>query len=184
MNRYIVRRQAGPASLGLLRSKAGPGGRGLNTAFAFSLRSDHPGARAVRSLWSHVARFEAQPSMASLDDPLHIAFAIYDDASVSEPEARSASNKARRDLGIVTRTFDALRSCETSPMVPWAAPQPDPALSGSHEARSGRSLYRSSSLPTRLSSRNLDASLHARYGACETINRKQPGRSRGAFGRT
>lgn len=102
--------------------------------FAISLRSDHPSARAVRSLWNRVERFEARPSMASLGYPPHITFAIYDDAAIGEPEVRSALKQAGRKLGVVPLTFDAIRFFETSPMVLWAAPQPSPALQAIHHA--------------------------------------------------
>jgi hypothetical protein len=73
--------------------------------FAISLRSDHPSADRVRTLWRDVERFEEEPSMALLGYPPHITLARYDVGPVTEAEARVALDRASRNLSELSRGF-------------------------------------------------------------------------------
>lgn len=100
--------------------------------FAISLRSDHPSAGAVYSLWDQIGLLENQPSMASLNYPPHITLAIYDGDVVSTTEAQAALQLAARELDTLTLTFNFICNFAGPPMVLWADPQPKIILQRIH----------------------------------------------------
>ena len=102
--------------------------------FAVSLRSDHPSAQSIQSLWKAVERFEDKPSMTELGYPPHVTLAIYDDPAVTIDLMRDVMGRVSSNLTAVTLTFDTLRHFEGPPLVLWASPRPNPDVLSIHDA--------------------------------------------------
>jgi 2'-5' RNA ligase len=99
-------------------------------ALAINIRSDHASADEIERLWDRVADFERAPSMRALGYRPHLTFAIYDD--VDESIAREAMQRAALDQAQLRVVFSRIRWFEGPPLVLWAEPSPEAALTRMH----------------------------------------------------
>jgi 2'-5' RNA ligase len=101
-------------------------------ALAINIRADHPSADEIERLWDQVAAFEDTPSMRAHGYRPHLTFAIYDD--VDENTAREAMQQAAAGQTQLRIVFSRIRWFEGSPLVLWAEPSRDAALTRMHAA--------------------------------------------------
>lgn len=98
--------------------------------YAISIKSLNNSADTIRRLWEQVSRYEERPSMAALDYPPHVTFALYDD--VPESQLRTGLRQTFSKQPIVPLTFEHIRFFDNSPLVLWAAPGFSDALMRLH----------------------------------------------------
>jgi 2'-5' RNA ligase len=103
-------------------------------ALGINVRADNASAGEIERLWDHVAAFEAEPSMRALGYPPHLTFAIYDAPEIDEKTAWSAMRAAVAEEAQLWIEFNRLRWFEGSPLVLWAEPISNEALSRIHSS--------------------------------------------------
>jgi hypothetical protein len=103
-------------------------------ALAINIRADHASAGEIERLWGQVAAFEVEPSMRALGYRPHFTFAIYDPPSISEKTAWDAMQAAVIDEPQLRIEFKRIRWFEGSPLVLWAEPTSNEALSRIHSS--------------------------------------------------
>jgi 2'-5' RNA ligase len=115
-----------------LASPLSPSGEPV--ALAINIRADNSSAGVIERLWDHVASFEAQPSMRALGYSPHLTFAIYDAAAIDEKAAWGAMRAAVADEAQLRIEFKRLRWFEGSPLILWAEPISNAALTRIHSS--------------------------------------------------
>lgn len=101
-------------------------------AFAITLKASADTRKPLEALWATFAKFETEPSMASLGYPPHLTLAIYDDApGVS---LRTTLRTVFSDISAIRVTFSAVSFFEEPQLVFWAASDPSSLLSEVHQA--------------------------------------------------
>lgn len=103
-------------------------------ALAINIRADNASAGEIERLWGQVAAFEVEPSMRALGYRPHFTFAIYDPPSISEKTAWDAMQAAVIDEPQLRIEFKRIRWFEGSPLVLWAEPTSNEALSRIHSS--------------------------------------------------
>jgi 2'-5' RNA ligase len=103
-------------------------------ALAINIRADNSSAGEIERLWDQVGVFEAEPSMRALGYRPHFTFAIYDSPAIDEKTAWDAMQAAISGERPILIEFTRIRWFEGSPLVLWAEPVANEALTRIHRA--------------------------------------------------
>lgn len=103
-------------------------------ALAINIRADNSSAGEIEWLWDHVAAFEVEPSMRALGYRPHFTFAIYDSPAIDEKTAWDAMRSAVDGEAQLRIEFKRIRWFEASPLVLWAEPTFNEALTRIHSS--------------------------------------------------
>jgi len=101
-------------------------------ALAVNIRADDNSAGEIERLWDQVAAFEVEPSMRVLGYRPHFTFAIYESPAIDEKVAWNAMRAAVADEVQLRVEFKRIRWFEGSPLVLWAEPTSNEALTRIH----------------------------------------------------
>jgi len=99
---------------------------------AINIRADNGSADEIERLWDEVAAFEDEPSMRALGYRPHFTFAIYDSTEIDAKIAWDAMLTAVAREAQLRIEFRRIRWFEGPPLVLWAEPAADAALSRLH----------------------------------------------------
>jgi len=99
---------------------------------AINIRADNGSAGKVERLWDEVAAFEDEPSMRALGYRPHFTFAIYNSPEIDGKIAWDAVLSALVREAQLRIEFRRIRWFEGPPLVLWAEPAADEALTRLH----------------------------------------------------